>query len=480
MIHKDMLRIKSLLVTLLLTTVVISHYGQEANVQINRDHNKIIIKNRTGFSSFDVELRGKIQLTDDDKDIKSMSPDGYLEVKKTVFGSRRTLIVSPEANGLKKEYYEGRTKVPFDPAGRAWMAEVLPELVRSTTLGAESRVDRFFKQGGPLAVLNEIDRLESNYVKSHYANLLMKQAIRPGDYARIIDNISETLNSNYYLAGFLKSNMSKFVKSSDALEAAFRATNEMDSDHYKTEVIKTGLETEFITANAVKVIMKSAGSMDSDHYKTEVLTSLLRKENLDDEIIGEMINTSKTIDSDYYRSVVLNRALNKNGLSSTSFQRALESVKDIDSDHYKSEVLTSLLREPITDDLQMTLIDITGSIDSDHYRSNVLEVILDKQKINDRVFTELISRAGSIDSDHYASLVMKDALTHPLSDNSMVSLFEAAGRIGSDHYLSEVLITAAPKIRNSSNRVKDAFNAAARKIDSETYYGRVMRALNDN
>ncbi|MEQ9415270.1 MAG: hypothetical protein RIF39_15655 [Cyclobacteriaceae bacterium] len=76
--HKDMLRVKTLLVAILLTTIVTSHYGQEANVQINRDHNKIVIKNRNGFSSFDVELRGKIQLTDDDKDIKSMSPDGYL------------------------------------------------------------------------------------------------------------------------------------------------------------------------------------------------------------------------------------------------------------------------------------------------------------------------------------------------------------------------------------------------------------------
>ncbi|HNP06338.1 MAG TPA: hypothetical protein PKN99_01870 [Cyclobacteriaceae bacterium] len=475
-----MFKVKSLLVTLLLTTIVISHYGQEANVQIKQDHNKIVIKNRSGLSSFDVELRGKIELTDDDKDIKSMSPDGYLEVKKTVFGSRRTLIVSPEENGLKKEYYEGRTKVPFEPAGRVWMAEVLPELVRSTTIGAESRVDRFFKKGGPPAVLSEIDRLASNYVKSHYANLLMKQAIKPSDYSRVIDHIAGTLNSNYYLAGFLKNNMSKFVKSNDALEAAFRATNEMDSDHYKTEVIKTGLESEFITNNAVKIIMKSAGSMDSDHYKTEVLTSLLRKENLDDEIIGEMINTSKTIDSDYYRSVVLNRALNKNGLSNTSFQRALESVKDIDSDHYKSEVLTSLLREPITDDLQMTLINITGSIDSDHYSSMVLEVILEKQKINDQVFTQLMTRAGSLDSDHYATLILKDALSHPLSDNNMVTLLEAAGRIESDHYLSEVLITAAPKIRNSHERVKDAFNLAAKKIDSETYYGRVMRAINDN
>lgn len=134
------------MVMLLLTTTVVEHYGQDTNIH---DRNKIVIRNRSGFSSFDVEVRGKVELTDDDKDIKSMSPDGYLEVRKTVFGSRRALVISPDGGGLKKEYYEGRTKVAFEPAGRQWMAEILPELVRSTTIGAESRVERFFKKEAP-------------------------------------------------------------------------------------------------------------------------------------------------------------------------------------------------------------------------------------------------------------------------------------------------------------------------------------------
>lgn len=471
--------VKNILTILLITTLITPDYGQNASTEIRQDRNKIVIKNNSGFSSFDIELRGKIQLTDDDKDIKSMSADGYLEVKKTVFGSRRTLIVSPDNNGLLKEYYEGRTKVPFEPAGRQWMAEILPELVRSTTIGAESRVDRFFKKGGAPAVVAEIENLESNYVKSHYASLLMKQNLSAKDYPQIISRIAKTMDSNFYLAGFLKNNMDKFLKSPDALEAAFQATNDMDSDHYKTEVIKTGLSGDAVSLNAVKVILKSAGSMDSDHYKTEVLSSLLKQDNLNDDIIGEMLTTSKTIDSDYYRSMVLKKALDKQGLSNNSFQKALESVKDIDSDHYKTEVLTSLVREPISDELQGRLITITGSIDSDHYCSVVLEEILDKQRMNDQVFGQLITQVGSIDSDHYASEVMKEALSKNLSNNNLIILLNAAGRIGSDHYITVVLTEAAPKVKNATAEVKKAFENAAKEINSETYYGRVMRALNN-
>lgn len=468
------------LTIIFLAFIVTSSNAQEASVQILSNNNKTVIKNRNGISSFDIEMRGKIVLTDDDKDVKSMSPDGYLEVNKTVFGSRRTLIISSEGNGLRKEYYEGRTKVPFEPAGRQWMAEILPELVRSTTIGAEGRVDRFFKKGGAPAVVAEIESMESNYVKSHYASLLMKQPVSPKDYARIIDRIAGTVDSNHYLAGFLKNNLDKFMKSNEALEAVFRATNKLDSDHYKTEVIKTGLENQPVSIDAVRIIMKSAGSMSSDHYKTEVLSSLLRQNNLTDEVISEMFITSKTIDSDYYRSVVLNRALNREGLSSISFQRALESVKDIDSDHYKTEVLTSLLNKPISADLQINLIGLTGSIESDHYCSLVLKEILDRQSIGEKAFAELIQRTGSIDSDHYSSMVMKDALDRDLSEANLITLLQAASRINSDHYLTEVLVAAAPKVRKAGSQVKEAFNDAARSIGSETYYGRAMRSLNDN
>src|SRR5436190_13334439 len=129
--------------------------------------------NRGGVSSYNVETRGKIELTDDDKDVKSMSPDGYLEITKTVFGSKRTIVIEPQGNDLKRQYYESRTPVAFEPEGRKWLSEVLPEIVRSTTIGAESRVNRFYRQGGSKGVLEEIGRMESDYVKVHYANLLM-------------------------------------------------------------------------------------------------------------------------------------------------------------------------------------------------------------------------------------------------------------------------------------------------------------------
>lgn len=456
-----------------------SALGQNINVYSSKDGQRIRYRNSYGFSDFDVESRGKIELTDDDKDIKNMSPDGYLEITKTVFGSKRTVVISPQGNSLERKYYVGHSSEAYEPEGRKWLAEVLPELVRITTIGAESRVNRFYRLSGSKAVLDEIKNIQSDYVKSHYANLLMELDIPVQDYASIIAQIAGTMDSDQYLTEFLRRNISKFLQSKESTQAVFAATRNMDSDHYKTEVIKEALRSGPATLEGVKIILEATGSMDSDHYKTEVLSTLLKQNNLTDAVIAEMVTATKSMDSDHYRTLVLNRALNKPGLSTASFQKVLESVKDIESDHYKTEVLTNLLQSNLTPEVQMNLISLTSSIGSDHYITVVGKEILRKQTLNDEVFQKLLDAISSHKSDYYASDFLQTAMQRPnLTKQNILSILQAAGNIDSDHYITEVLTDIAPSIkaRNDAS-LKDAYRAIAKKIDSETYYGRAMKAI---
>jgi hypothetical protein len=460
----------------LIVVVVVggSAVGQSTSYTTSRS--KTVINHNGVGSSFNVEMRGKIEITDDDKDIKSMSSDGYLEINKTVFGSRRTLIITPEGNGLKREYYEGRTQLPFEPEGRKWLAEVLLELVRTTTLGAESRVSRFYKQGGSAAVVSEITKMESDYVKYHYANYLMDLPVKENEYPTIISRIASSIDSDHYLSNFLRGNLPKFIKNRAATEAVFEASAKMDSDHYKTEVIKSALKSEPASLASVKVILNAASQMDSDHYKTEVLSTLLKQE-LSDEIVAEMIIASQSVGSDFYRSTILKKALAKPGLSSISFQRTLESVKDIDSDHYKTDVLKDLINNRLSSDLQITLVTLSGSIDSDFYVSTVMKSMLEKQELSDEAFAKLVDNASSISSDHYASEVLKSALGKKMSSANLIQILKVTGNISSDHYITTVLVEAAPMVRGADASVKDAYRSAAKRINSETYYGRAMRAI---
>jgi hypothetical protein len=463
--------------TILLLTI--HAYAQDRTYSSSKGGNTVI-RHNDGFQSFNLEMRGKIEVTDDDRDIKSMSADGYLEINKTVFGSRRTLVITPQGGTLKREYYEGRAPVAYEPEGRKWLAEIMPELVRTSVIAAESRVNRFLKQGGVQAVLGEIDQLESEYVQEHYAGLLVNHAsVTAKDYRVIIDRVTVAIDdSDYYLSEFLRKGLDKFVSNKDAMEAVFRACDSMESDHYKTEIIKEALRTQPVSAESVKVILTATNKMESDHYKTEVLTTLLRQQNLTDPIISEMINSTRAFESDHYRTVVLNKALATKGLSATSYQRTLESVRDFESDHYKTEVLTRLLSNKLPTEQVFSLVSLTESFDSDHYITVVFQEVLENQELNDEAFKALVNRAGNLDSDHYASVILSSALDREnLTDAKVISILNAAGNMGSDHYISTVLVEAAPAVKAGSPAMKDAYRTAAKRISSETYYGRALRAI---
>src|SRR4051812_6199354 len=55
-------------------------------------------KSNYGVSNFNVESGEKFELSDDEKNKKSMSPDGYLKKKKTFFGNRRSIVITPGGN----------------------------------------------------------------------------------------------------------------------------------------------------------------------------------------------------------------------------------------------------------------------------------------------------------------------------------------------------------------------------------------------
>ena len=453
-----------------------------SNESISIESNKGIMrwKNSTGLTSFNVELRGKIDLTDDDRDIKSMSDDGYLEISKTVFGSKRAVIIESLGGGkLKKEYYEGRTKSSWEPNGRLWLSEILPEVVRTSTLGAESRVNRFFKQGGSRAVLSEIGKLSGDYTKAHYGKLLLAKNIPTAELPNVITTLSNEIKSDYYLSTLLKDNIEKLLITQESGEAFFKATIIISSDYYKSVVLKDAMKKYAASPAQINSILKAASTINSDYYLSVVLTTLLEQKDVSEESLNELIVVSKKIPSDYYRTQVLNKALQKPDISKTALKSMVEAAGSVTSDYYQSTVYTSMAEKTTLDqDIQIQIIRQIGSaMGSDYYASVALSSMLKHQKLSDESFKQLVYAAGKLNSSHYASQVLMDAADGTLSKAQLLDLMKASEDIESDNYRSNVLIDLAPQVKASDASVKDAYRQAAKGIESESYYGRAIRAI---
>lgn len=434
----------------------------------------------TILTDFNIESRGRIELTDDDKDVKSMSEDGYLEITKTVFGSKRRIIIESLGGGkLKKEYYEGRTQMDWNQNGKTWLAEVLPEVVRSSTIGAEGRVNRYFRQGGSKGVLDEINRLDGDYTRAHYAKLLLQKQIPANETAGVIERLADAIDSDYYLTSVLKDSMEKLLVSKESGDAFFKASEKISSDYYKSVVLKAGLKKYSASPEQVKSILRAASGINSDYYLSVVLTTLLEEGDVKEVSLEELMNVSRNISSDYYRSEVLRKAVQKPGLSLQAQKNAISAVADVGSDYYKTGFFNTLIeRGKISSDLQPEIIRIINeSVESDYYASATLSKMLKHQQLSDAAFEKLVLTAGNLSSSNYACEVLKSAGEQDLSKKQILMILKASTSIDSDHYLSTVLQAVAPKVKSGDSELKDAYRQAAKEIGSETYYARAVRMI---
>lgn len=483
------LKIKGLV---LLAVMLVAYASGMAQTVIKSDENKdriVITKNnntwkhtsKSGLSSFNIEYKGKIEVTDDDKDIKSISPGGYLEISKTTFGSKREILVEAASGGsLRKEYYEGRTKTEWEPAGRKWLAEILPEIVRSTGIAAESRVNRFYKQGGVDAVLNEISRLDGNYVVSIYGKLLLaKDGLNNNDLKKALEGIAERLNSDYYLAEILKDNASKFLSNEATTDVYLEAAIKIESDYYASVVLKEALDSYKPSASSLAKIMEASKSIGSDYYQASLLNKVLDLDDLDGDLLAEVIETTKDVGSDYYQSQILSKALDKKGLSSSSFNSLIVAVSDVSSDYYMASVFSKLAENKLDEDVIIKMVDLVDEkLSSDHYASVVLSKLMQNQELSSRSVEKIATAITGLGSSHYASSAIKSISKNDnLSKESLISIIKAIGNISSDYYAASALESIAPLVKKSDESVKDAYRTAAKSINSDTYYGRAMRAI---
>ncbi|AUC15149.1 hypothetical protein BTO06_08360 [Tenacibaculum sp. SZ-18] len=397
-----------------------------------------------GKGDFKIEYEGDIVLSEDDKDIVSISRGGFIEIKKSSFGKKRRLLIEAESGTLKKRYYVGWNEKSYHPEGKAWLAEILPEIIRNTTIGAESRVKRFYKKGGVNAVLSEIRELESDYVTSAYFSYLMEYNLNNSELIRVVDVAGDKIDSDYYLSEVLQKNQKAFLGNSQTLSAYIKASKNIQSDYYQSQVLSKAISNDDISDDQLGDLLQISNNIDSDYYLSQVLGKILDKRDLNKSNMEKVMTLSNSISSDYYKSQVLKKALKKKNLSNQNYKQFISSIDDVDSDYYSSSIIEDLL----------------------------------KKDLNNSSLTQLLGLINkNVGSDYYASSLYKKLAKKNLSEDQLIKVLNSLKNINSSNYLSSSLVAFAPSVKNSSQRVKDAYMTRAKSINSDTYFGRAMKAI---
>lgn len=477
---------KSLLIVLLLTITAGMGISQSVADSEKKSKGTYKIsgvshhKHSNGISSFEVEHKGTIEISDDDREITAISTGGFIEISKTTFGSKRRVRIEGLSGGkLNKQYRVGREDVKFEPEGRKWLAEILPEVVRSTGIGAKSRVDRFYKKGGVQAVLNEIEEFDSDYVMAIYANLLLdKPGLKAGEIVTTLETISSEMSSDYYLANVLKDNSDKLITNDETATAYFRAVSEIGSDYYAAEVLRGALKNPNISDKSSKEVVNAAKNIGSDYYMSSVFMEVLDNRSASENMVIEILYATDDIGSDHYQSAVLKKVMKRDNLTAETQKALLSVVGEVSSDHYMATIFSEMLERQLNEEALSELLEVVANnMSSDHYAHVILKETINSQKLTDSSVNMLAEAVENMSSSHYATEIWKSLSDSEITENQLIVVLEAIADIDSDHYLSATLQSLAPKVRNGSSKLKDAYRSAAKRIDSETYYGRALRAI---
>ena len=320
-----------------------------------------------------LDAKGKIEFTADETDIASLSAGGTASLEEKRDGTTRRLELAERGGKLERRYFVDRSEQPFDAAGRAWLAALLPNLIRESGVGAEARVQRIYANGGAAAVLAEIDQIHSDYVRGLYLGLLVdKGPLSSADLdhcMRLAGSIGGDYEKHQALARI-------FAK--QKLDAAQQLTFLQQASHisgaYELAELLTGILPRLDNSAQVRASwLDAAVRIDGDYERVRTLSALLEHNDPNDSELAALLRVSTKVNGAHERSELLiaiaEHAHNVDAIAPAYAQSTLE----IGGDYERAQALLALIRTGKLGSAGAgAVLDATANVGGDYERSQVL------------------------------------------------------------------------------------------------------------
>jgi hypothetical protein len=364
----------------------------------------------SGTSSVEVSYNGKIAFTDDEKDIKSISPGGYFKFKKTTFGNQRSVVFEGLQDGtLKRTYHEGRKELPYEPEGRKWVSDVLPEFIENSGIGVEDRVQRIYAREGAKGVLTAATRVNSDYVKAAYYNHLLQHQLSPADLQTMLTHVGTNMSSDYERVKVLRKIPASALENDKTMQGYLSAVTNLGSDYERSRALRHAMSNQKLSDAHYNLALQTLDKMGSDYEKGKIITELLQRDNLSDKHMSHLLRSTNAMGSDYEKGKILAKAASNKKLSPASTQEWLQVAQRFSSDYEKRKIYSSLLKnQQLTDEQFVALIQASESISSSYEKSEMLTSIGKVMpKNNPKVADAYRKAAKTISSDYEYGKVIR-------------------------------------------------------------------------
>ncbi|HUJ22242.1 MAG TPA: M56 family metallopeptidase [Bryobacteraceae bacterium] len=384
------------------------------------------------WNGLNVKTKGQIEFTDDDSDVKSVSPGGSISIEERRGWTTRKYEVTPN----ERRYLVNGREHAIDEEAKSWLAEVLPQVIRDSGAGASARVKRILKQHGPDGVLDEISKISSDHAKRVYFTELFASGPLPQDVLRrAARQMGREIASDGEKARLLIETAEVYLKDANSPRVEyFDAVGTIASDGDHRRVLSNALQKDGHNPETLRLALKSASRISSDGDKAHVLMEAADSPAFGEPVSADYLHAVNSIASDGDHARVLLALMRASGVSKDTLLLALKSAGRIASDGDKARVLTRAV-EFYTPDaaVRSAFFNATGTVSSDGDHAGVLIALLAKNGLDKESFVEVIRSAEHIASDGEKGRVLRQvAAICPNDDVVVATLVQATQTLASD------------------------------------------------
>ena len=342
--------------------------------------------------SLEAEIDGEIRFNDAESDVVSLEDEAFIEQE--IDGVERRIEFERDGDAVERRYFVDGDERPLDADGRAWLARVIPVLLRESGYDAEARVARLRARGGNGAVLAEIDAIRGDYARRAYLVALAESArLAPSELAR-------------------------------AIEYAGRGS----SDFERRSAYVALVATQALDADAQAEVLEGVAKLGSDFEQRTVLVALAPKLALVEPVIRAWSAAIDTIDSDFEKRTVLTEYADRD-LPSAAARFALANADEIGSDFERRTVLAGMVRHVERDpSLARDYLAAAAGIGSDFERRTALIALLEDVELDAAGYAAVLDSVAAMGSDFEQRTVLVEVAAGMPADASLIRRYREIAR----------------------------------------------------
>jgi hypothetical protein len=347
----------------------------------------------------DIRLEGSIEFTDDESDVLSLSPNGWFRFEESHgFSSRRYQVTADGSGQLtRRVLFDGREH-PLDEEAHAWLRAAIPEMLRETAMNAPVRVRRILRQGGPAAVIAEINKIHSSGAKRRYIVELAQAATLNTEQSQSILRLVRGIASDGDKASTLVA-LGRSVLKDGTREYALDAASSISSSGDRRRVLLIFAEADPSNATLTGVA-RSAEGIASDGDKASVLVDLAGRYRGNEGMRGAFFRAAESIHSSGDRARVLIAVLDRSNLTPAALIDCVRSADRIPSDGDKARVLMNVLeRRDAPAEAVVAAVQATSRVSSDGEKARLLLAAVGHASGKPDVRTEIRNALKTLHSD---------------------------------------------------------------------------------